>query len=197
MKKVLSAVLTAALLVSTVPAAFAASDIDGHWAKSYITELHENGIINPSASTGNYGPDDKVTRWEFMRYINRAFGFTEKADISFSDVNSSDVFYETVQIAVKQGYINGVGNNRMAPEGTLTREQAATILGRLHKYTPTADLSALDMFSDRAKLSDYSKSYVASSRVISTATRTVPLSRRARSAEAKSPKCCTAIWAPR
>ena len=68
-----------------------------------------------------------------MRYINRAFGFTEKADISFSDVNSSDVFYETVQIAVKQGYINGVGNNRMAPEGTLTREQAATILGRLHK----------------------------------------------------------------
>ena len=86
-----------------------------------------------------------------MRYINRAFGFTEKADISFSDVNSSDVFYETVQIAVKQGYINGVGNNRMAPEGTLTREQAATILGRLHKYTPTADLSALDMFSDRAE----------------------------------------------
>ena len=60
-----------------------------------------------------------------------------------------------------KGYINGVGNNRMAPEGTLTREQAATILGRLHKYTPTADLSALDMFSDRAKLSDYSKSYVA------------------------------------
>ena len=161
LKKVLSAVLTAALLVSTVPAAFAASDIDGHWAKSYITELHDNGIINPSASTGNYGPDDKVTRWEFMRYINRAFGFTEKADISFSDVNSSDIFYETVQIAVKQGYINGVGNNRMAPEGTLTREQAATILGRLHKYTPTADLSALDMFSDRAKLSDYSKSYVA------------------------------------
>ena len=116
LKKVLSAVLTAALLVSTVPAAFAASDIDGHWAKSYITELHENGIINPSANTGNYGPDDKVTRWEFMRYINRAFGFTEKADISFSDVNSSDVFYETVQIAVKQGYINGVGNNRMAPD---------------------------------------------------------------------------------
>lgn len=85
-----------------------------------------------------------------------------------------------MQIAVKQGYINGVGNNRMAPEGTLTREQAATILGRLHKYTPTADLSALDMFSDRAKLSDYSKSYVAEAvkQVISTATRTVPLSRR-------------------
>ena len=128
MKKVLSAVLTAALLVSTVPAAFAASDIDGHWAKSYITELHENGIINPSASTGNYGPDDKVTRWEFMRYINRAFGFTEKADISFSDVNSSDVFYETVQIAVKQGYINGYTNGTFKPQGTLSRGEIAKML---------------------------------------------------------------------
>ena len=153
--------LTAALLISTLPSAFAASDIDKHWAKPYITELHENGIINPSASTGNYGPDEKVTRWEFMRYINRAFGFTEKADISFSDVQSGDLYYETVQIAVKHGYINGVGNNRMSPEGTLTREQAATILGRLHKYTPKADLSSLNVFSDQAKLSDYSKVYVA------------------------------------
>ena len=143
MKKVLSAVLTAALLVSTVPAAFAASDIDGHWAKSYITELHENGIINPSASTGNYGPDDKVTRWEFMRYINRAFGFTEKADISFSDVNSSDIFYETVQIAVKQGYINGVGNNRMAPEGTLTREQLLTDPDQAVDFVRETQLDAL------------------------------------------------------
>jgi len=54
--QVLSAVLTAALLVSTVPAAFAASDIDGHWAKSYITELLDNVLINPSASTGYFGP---------------------------------------------------------------------------------------------------------------------------------------------
>ncbi len=161
MKRIISAVLTAALLAGTLPTAFAASDIDNHWAKSYITELHENGIINPSASTGNYKPDEKITRWEFMRYINRAFGFTEKADINFSDVKSTDLYYETVQIAVKQGYINGVGNDRMAPESTLTREQAATILGRLHKYTPTTDLSALNVFSDRAKLSDYSKAYVA------------------------------------
>ena len=161
LKRVISALLTAALLVGTLPSAFAASDIDNHWAKTYITELHENGIINPSASTGNYKPDEKITRWEFMRYINRAFGFTEKADISFSDVKSTDLYYETVQIAVKQGYINGVGNNKMAPESTLTREQAATILGRLHKYTPTADLSALSVFSDQAKLSDYSKAYVA------------------------------------
>lgn len=66
-----------------------------------------------------------------------------------------------MQIAVKHGYINGVGNNKMNPEGTLTREQAATILGRLHKYTPTADLSELNKFSDKASISEYSQAYVA------------------------------------
>ena len=82
-----------------------------------MTSLHELGIINPSASTGNYTPEAAVTRWEFMRYINRAFDFTEKASISYSDVQTSDPYYETIQIAVKHGYINGTGNNKMSPEG--------------------------------------------------------------------------------
>ena len=160
LKRFFSAFLAAALLAGTVPAALAA-DIDSHWSKPYVTSLHELGIINPSASTGNYTPEASVTRWEFMRYINRAFDFTEKASISFSDVKSSDTYYETIQIAVKHGYINGMGNNRMDPEGTLTREQAATILGRLHKYAPTASASKLDVFTDKSKISSYATSYVA------------------------------------
>ena len=160
LKRFFSAFLAAALLAGTVPAALAA-DIDSHWSKPYVTSLHELGIINPSASTGNYTPEASVTRWEFMRYINRAFDFTEKASISFSDVKSSDTYYETIQIAVKHGYINGTGNNKMDPEGTLTREQAATILGRLHKYAPTASTSKLDVFTDKSKISSYATGYVA------------------------------------
>ena len=161
MKRFLSAVLTAAMLVCMLPTALAASDIDGHWAKKYLIEMNELGIIKPSASTGKYTPEQAVTRWEFMRYLNRAFGFTEKAAIHYADVPAGSAYYETVQIAVKHGYINGVSDTRMDPEGTLTREQAATILGRLHKYTPAADDSELNAFSDKHKLSDYSKSYVA------------------------------------
>lgn len=160
LKRILSAVLAAALLVGSVPAALAA-DIDSHWSKPYVTSLHELGIINPSASTGNYTPEAAVTRWEFMRYINRAFDFTEKASISYSDVQTSDPYYETIQIAVKHGYINGTGNNKMSPEGILTREQAATILGRLHKYAPAASASKLDVFTDKSKISSYATSYVA------------------------------------
>lgn len=159
MKRFLSAVLAAAMLLCALPAALAVSDIDSHWAKTYLTELHKIGVINPSSS-GNYTPDQAIMRWEFMRYINRAFGFTQTAEISYTDVQPGDVYYETVQIAVKYGYINGVGNNKMAPTATLTREQAATILGRLHKYTPAANTDALT-FTDKDKLADYSRAYVA------------------------------------
>ena len=161
MKKFLSAVLAAAMLTSTLPAALAVSDIENHWAKPYLLEMGELGVTQPSGTTGAYTPDQAIQRWEFMRYVNRAFGFSGTTDISFTDVPANSLYYETVQTAVKYGYINGVGNNKMDPEGTLTREQAATILGRLHKYTPSAGLSALNAFSDRADISDYAEDYVA------------------------------------
>ena len=158
MKKLLSAALAATMMLGTLPVSHAVSDIDGHWAKKYLTAMHELEIINPSSS-GAFTPETPIARWEFMRYINRAFDFTEKAEISFTDVPANAAYYDTVATAVHYGYINGVGAGRMDPLGTLTREQAATILGRLHKYTP-AGASSLP-FSDRDKISSYSRDYVA------------------------------------
>lgn len=160
-KRILSALLAAALLSGGLPGAFAANDISNHWAQKYITYLNEEGVMNPSASTGNYSPDEKVTRAEFMRYLNRAFHFTEKADITYTDVKSSDWYYETVQIAEKYGYIAGVGDNKMNPEGYVTREQAATIIGRLYK-TAAADTVTPNQltFTDKAKVNTWSAGYI-------------------------------------
>ena len=159
-KRLLAALLSAVLLLTLVPTAFAASDLDGHWAKKYIDYLADEDIINPSATTGKYQPDAKVTRAEFMRYINRAFHFTETASISYTDVPKNAWYYETVCIAQKYGYINGVGNNKMDPTGTVTREQAATIIGRLYKADPgNVSPSSLD-FKDGAKISSWSAGYI-------------------------------------
>ena len=61
LKRFLSAVLAAAMLLCALPAALAVSDIDSHWAKTYLTELHKIGVINPSSS-GNYTPDQAIMR---------------------------------------------------------------------------------------------------------------------------------------
>lgn len=153
--------MAASLALGAQPFALAANDISGHWAEKYITYLNQEGVINPSATTGDYTPGAKVTRAEFMRYINRAFHFTEATNISYTDVTPNDWYYETIQIATKYGYIAGVGNNQMDPNGYVTREQAATIIGRLYKTTTADAVKPSQLtFSDKAKISDWSAGYI-------------------------------------
>lgn len=165
MKKFLSAVLAGTMLLTASPMALAADDLTNHWAKQYITYLSELEVMKPS-SDGSYKPAQTVTRAEFMRYLNRAFNFTEKAQISFSDVPKLDStgaqgwYYEPIQIAVAHGYITGVGNNKMDPFGSITREQAATIIGRLHKVVPESNTSSIT-FKDKAQISSWSAGYIA------------------------------------
>lgn len=159
-KRLLSAFLCMFMLTAMLPFASAASDLDGHWAKTYIEYLDREGVINPSATTGKYEPNRDMTRAEFMRYINRAFHFTEMAAISYTDVPRNAWYYDTVRIAQKYGYINGVGDNKMDPEGKVTREQAAVIVGRLFKADPSNVASADLPFTDRDEISSWSAGYI-------------------------------------
>ncbi|MDO5141651.1 MAG: S-layer homology domain-containing protein [Eubacteriales bacterium] len=159
-KRLISALLCAVMLLSAMPFASAASDLDGHWAKRFVTYLDQENVINPSKTTGKYEPDREMTRAEFMRYVNRAFHFTEKATISYVDVPTGAWYYDTICIAKKYGYINGTGNDRMDPEGKVTREQAAVIIGRLFKADPgTVAPSALP-FTDRNTVAGWAAGYV-------------------------------------
>ncbi len=159
-KRLLSAFVCMAMLTAMLPFASAASDLEGHWAKTYIEYLDREGVINPSATTGKYEPDRDMTRAEFMRYINRAFHFTEMTAISYTDVPKNAWYYDTIRIAQKYGYINGVGDNKMDPEGKVTREQAAVIIGRLFKSDP-GNVSPSDLtFTDRDEIAEWSAGYI-------------------------------------
>ncbi len=50
---------------------------------------------------------------------------------SYKDVNSLDWFYNNIDFVNKNGIMNGVGNGLFAPNTTLTRAMAVTILFRL------------------------------------------------------------------
>ena len=53
---------------------------------------------------------------------------------SFTDVKSSDWFYGDVTDVQRYGIINGVGNGRFDPQGTLSLAQAITMAARTHAY---------------------------------------------------------------
>ena len=141
--------------------AYAASDdITGHWSESYFRSLSAHGVINPNGK-GDFTPTTVISRAEFMRYINRAFGFTEQADVSkYKDIPPDQWYYEAVRTAVKYGYISGISTNQMAPESPITREQAITILGRLCKLDVGTVKPSELKFSDRSKVSAWSAPYI-------------------------------------
>ena len=157
-KRVLSALLVFLLVLSSAAPVYAAqNDYDNHWAEDTIGHWLEKGLIS-GYGEGVFKPDNKVTRAEFVKMVNYAFGFSEKASISFSDVNEKDWFYAEVQKAVAAGYINGVSAAQFAPNADLSREQAASMLSRIKGLE--ANEAALDVFTDKASVSNWAKGTV-------------------------------------
>ena len=57
------------------PAARAAEP-GGHWAQAEIDSLKEKNIVSGDAN-GDFRPDDSITRAEFIKIINKTFGYSQ------------------------------------------------------------------------------------------------------------------------
>ncbi len=114
----------------------------GHWAQNEMDSWQQQDLLKGD-DDGNLRPNDGITRVEFMALVNRMSGFTEKVDASelenFRDVTEDNWYYETVAIALKAGYITGVTEEMMDPNGLLTREQAMAIMARISEATGSED----------------------------------------------------------
>ncbi|XID92279.1 S-layer homology domain-containing protein [Paenibacillaceae bacterium WGS1546] len=145
------AVLVMALLVPyaiPAPASAAAgkrSDIQGHWAEAAMAKWAEQGRIS-GYPDGTLRPDADISRAEWMKLVNRLFGYEGRAAASFSDVRDGAWYAAEVSAAVQAGYINGYKDGTMKPEHSLTRAEAAAMLARLGKLTDNA--AAADRFAD-------------------------------------------------
>ena len=132
------------------------TDFSGHWAKSYIIDGMNKGWID---TTNTFNPEKFITRAEFVKIVNRAFNFTESKDETFKDVNPNDWFYDEIRIAVKVGYINGRDKDTFAPNDSITRQEAAKIIGYItnkidYNYTN------ISSFNDGSSVAQWAKPYV-------------------------------------
>jgi len=162
-KKVIRFLLVVAVLLSmAVPVAAASpeefTDIPDNWSKTAIIEAISNGLLN--GSNGKIMPDTSLRRCEMAAIINRAFGATQKGDISkFIDIQSGKWYVDDIAKAVKMGTFSGSGN-QMRPEDFITRQEAFAVLARAFKIK-TGNYSVLDKFNDKDKISEWAKPEVA------------------------------------
>ena len=159
--KLISILSILAILITLSPAsAFAAepmSDITNHWAKDQIQSWVDNGNIKGYPG-GTFKPDNNITRAEFMTIVNKAFGYTEKAEISYSDVAAGSWYADAVAVAKAAGYINGYPNGTMKPDAPITRQEAAVIVAKIDELT--ADEAAAKDFTDASDIPSWSKGSV-------------------------------------
>lgn len=123
------------------------TDVKNHVNKAAIEELASRGIIN-GMGKGTFMPNKTMTRAEFAAIVTRALGLTAKDTKVFSDVPSSKWYAGYIGTANSSGIVNGVGNGKFNPEGTITRQEAAAMVAR------AAKLCGLDTAMDAAATKD-------------------------------------------
>jgi hypothetical protein len=161
-KKLISSLLIAVMLFSSYGAAFGATasattDIKGHWAESQISSWIDKGLIK-GYEDGSFKPENQITRAEFIALVNRSFGFTEKAAISFGDVPADNWAYPEIAIAVKAGYITGYEDGTIGAAKPISRQEVAAIVDRLLDLSKTE--SAATSFTDSGSIALWAKGSV-------------------------------------
>lgn len=137
--KLLPLALTAAMIVPSVPAMAAPSDIAGHWAESVITQWQSKGLIQ-GYEDGTFKPGNTITRAEFVTLMNNAKGFWSEGSINFSDVKNGSWFYSAVARAVAAGYMTGYPDGSFYANASISRAEAVSSLNRMlggTAYQPT------------------------------------------------------------
>ncbi len=158
-RRLLSFVMAAVMVLGLVPGFPGAdSEASAHWADPYLSQLVEWGFIR--ADQSGY-PDRALTRADFMAIVNRAYGYATPGETPFEDVNENDWYYDDVNIAYNARYIKGTSPTTASPKDPLTRETAATILGRNMMLQDSAG-EILD-FTDARRISNWAKGTIKSS----------------------------------
>jgi hypothetical protein len=148
MKKVLSIVLSLAMVVCLMPSmAFAAttaakadvsySDTEGTACEGAVNVLTALGVVN-GYTDGTYKPEQVVTRAEMAKLVVTALGVDKYATATtsqFYDMSAAEWAIPYVEYAANLNIVNGYGNGKFGPNDTVTYEQAVTMIVRALGYT--------------------------------------------------------------
>ena len=142
----------------TKPASYF-TDTSGHWAKSSIDYLVNNGVM-AGINTTTFSPNAYITRLTFIVSIYKLSGCqSASATHYFNDTSSLSNFeLMAVRWAATVGIVEGYANGSLRPNETLSREQFAALLYRYASYinaSTSYNANALSGFSDAGSVSSF------------------------------------------
>ncbi len=128
------------------------------WYVDAVQYAVAHGLMKGVAED-RFAPNKSMTRAMLVTVPWRMEDQPMGCENTFSDVNaeSGGWYIDAVAWAAANGIVGGVGDNRFAPNGSITREQMATILFRYanKKGLDTSARSDLGSFTDASTISGY------------------------------------------
>ena len=136
-----------------------------HWAFDAVRYCNSNDILF-GVPEETFDWDNNITRAEFVLAIYNVLGkpaYTQPC--TFTDVFEEDYYYDALCWGQELGIANGMGDGTFLPGGTLTREQAFTLL---HRAMPQLGVDCQDastvilaQYADAATISEYAQPHIA------------------------------------
>ncbi len=119
-------------------------DIKEHPQEKNLKYMASRNII--IGYKGSFKPSLNIKRADFVLMLMRMLEIKNIENLSsFDDTNTNDYYYKELATAKRLGLIQGVGNNRFAPEKEVTRQdifvmtfRAMDALGMINNKTNTA-----------------------------------------------------------
>jgi hypothetical protein len=142
-------------------------DIQGHEVQKEIEVLASRGIIS-GMDADSFAPDATMTRAQFASVIVRALNLPQKQADVFADVRKGDWYRSAVATAHSYGLVSGRTKTTFDPNGTITRQEAASMVARAAKYCGMdtsmeqgAIMNQLTLFGDYPSVSNWARESVA------------------------------------
>ena len=128
---------------------------DAKWAEEAIYALRDMGVVS-GRNAATFDPLTSVSREEFVKMLVLATNcYDSTATVNFNDVNSSQWFYTYIASAVKQGLVEGIGNDLFGVGNSITRQDMALILARADGADIKKNIHC--GFADDASAAEYAK----------------------------------------
>ncbi len=151
-RKGMAYLLAAALLCTMAPAALATEE--PHWAQAAIDNAISKQYLSQDTNF-----DRVLLREEFAQLIQNVFHYPASAENHFSDVGPDAASAPAINALYQAGIVKGVSEKAFLPKGTLTRQEALTILTRAYGFTAEKPESYLT-FSDSALIGSWARDAV-------------------------------------
>jgi len=132
------------------------TDLESYdWARDAIESLGAKGIINGTGS-GKYSPASFINKAEMLTLLVHTLELGGGTEPNYTDVQSTDYFYEPVAVAESLGIDIG-SNGYFRPYDPMPREALMILMDACLRNLvtlPAFDDAVLDQFSDADQLSE-------------------------------------------